>query len=118
MLLRFKRILAFISYFSSVFVSCQRFSFFDPKRVSVKVFTLLNTYHQDKCDEYWPAPGNTTTYGHVTVASQEESMRANFVVRTFHLQVNGVRKANAGLSLPLNCHLLCSFYLLVYLIFL
>ena len=46
---------------------------------------------QDKCDEYWPEPGTTTTYGHVTVTSQEEDERADFVIRTFILKVKAVR---------------------------
>ena len=46
---------------------------------------------QDKCDEYWPELGTTTTYGHVTVRSQEEEERADFVIRTFTLRVKGVR---------------------------
>ena len=46
---------------------------------------------QDKCDEYWPEPGTTTTYGHVTVTSQEEEERADFLIRTFILKVKAVR---------------------------
>ena len=46
---------------------------------------------QDKCDEYWPEPGTTTTYGHVTVTSQKEEERADFVIRTFILKVKAVR---------------------------
>ena len=46
---------------------------------------------QDKCDEYWPEPGTTTTYGHVTVTSQDEEERADFVIRTFILKVKAVR---------------------------
>ena len=46
---------------------------------------------QDKCDEYWPERGTTTTYGHVTVTSQQEEERADFVIRTFILKVKVVR---------------------------
>ena len=48
-------------------------------------------FSQVKCDEYWPELGTTTTYGHVTVRSQEEEERADFVIRTFTLRVKAVR---------------------------
>ena len=66
---------------------------------------------QDKCDEYWPEPGTTTTYGHVTVNSKEEEERADFVIRTFILKVKTVKTKMelADLDFPQESNLLSDY---------
>ena len=52
----------------------------------------LSVSLQIKCSEYWPVVGQTVTYGHVTVTSQEVEERAHFVIRTFLLKITGVKE--------------------------
>ncbi|PVD24664.1 hypothetical protein C0Q70_15149 [Pomacea canaliculata] len=50
------------------------------------MLTSIKEDGKDKCEEYWPSAGTTTTYGHVSVTALKTDSRADFVVRYFVLE--------------------------------
>ena len=50
---------------------------------------------QKKCEEYWPAQGKQRKYGVIYVANVSTQARADYVIRTFTIKMEGVRQPHS-----------------------
>ena len=50
---------------------------------------------QRKCEEYWPAQGKQRKYGVIYVANVDTHVRADYVIRTFTVRMEGVNTSHA-----------------------
>ena len=49
---------------------------------------------QRKCEEYWPAQGKQRKYGVIYVTNVNTQARADYVIRTFTMKMEGVSQSH------------------------
>jgi len=85
----FSRLLPYVVRILSLVSSCIFFTRIAFVRIFRRIMFTVWYSQRDKCEQYWPSPGQSHVYGGVKVTCQRELVFAEFTRR--HLVLNMVR---------------------------